>query len=58
MNEDARHARRVQLVELLNELEEATGAYEHGSTDDKSAITEAKLKIIGLFESMEPKEEP
>jgi hypothetical protein len=56
MNEATRHARRVQLVELLNELEEAAGAYEHGSTDDESAITEAKFKIIALFEALTPPE--
>lgn len=49
---------RERLIELLDELEEAAGAYEHGATDDKSAIEEARTKLIGLYESLKPKEEP
>lgn len=56
MNEDARHARRVRLIELLNELE--LYAADHLDERSRPELMLTRLKIIGLFESLEPKEKP
>ena len=57
MNADARE----RLIELLDEHENAAerfGGIEEGDMDQHWPVVEARLKIIGLFESLEPKEEP
>lgn len=51
MNEDARHARRLKLIELLNELE--LNAYDYVDPRSMDRILEVRLKIIELFESLE-----